>query len=311
MKKRTEIEYTKALSSTGVEVDVPRKVKVPRPPVDTDLLAEKFLFGAAIVAGFVSFGWSVISLAEMFRAVSPAAEWAGYLIGGVGDVVWAGAMVAEYKARYDDEQARLPRGVGWFFLVFTVILQVAHGIATDAWYVGVAAAVVCAGAKMLWVLAMRGSRIRLTVADQILVQKERGSAGVKLAMAETDRQVYRMQARMDAMRASLPAPVENHTVTLDRVDRTMVQTVAHDVVQEPVQEVDQAPDLRMVQAGPVRTASSDQATDQVQILVDRLRSGEKVTKRSAAELLKVSPTTAQRRLSDAKAIVEDGTGQYL
>jgi predicted DNA-binding protein (UPF0251 family) len=49
---------------------------------------------------------------------------------------------------------------------------------------------------------------------------------------------------------------------------------------------------------------------QILTLAHRLRSGEPLTKTTAAHLLKVSPATAGRRLKDARDRIGDGTGFY-
>lgn len=54
----------------------------------------------------------------------------------------------------------------------------------------------------------------------------------------------------------------------------------------------------------------DEIEQQITELATRLRRGEPLTKSTAAELLAVSPATAGRRLKDARARVNEGTGFY-
>lgn len=61
---------------------------------------------------------------------------------------------------------------------------------------------------------------------------------------------------------------------------------------------------------PTTVPPAPDAGAQVALLVERLRRGEPLTKRSAAQILGVSPATAGRRLSVARARVESGTGFY-
>nr|WP_246258837.1 hypothetical protein [Streptomyces typhae] len=65
---------------------------------------------------------------------------------------------------------------------------------------------------------------------------------------------------------------------------------------------------------PPREPDSDPGADdreqQIAELAARLRTGERLTKSSAAEILGVSPATAGRRLKDARARAGDGTGFY-
>lgn len=55
----------------------------------------------------------------------------------------------------------------------------------------------------------------------------------------------------------------------------------------------------------------DEIEQQITTLATRLRSGERLTKTTAAHVLGVSPATAGRRLKDARARIGDGTGNYL
>ncbi|MEW2451218.1 DUF2637 domain-containing protein [Streptomyces parvulus] len=54
----------------------------------------------------------------------------------------------------------------------------------------------------------------------------------------------------------------------------------------------------------------DEIEQQVTELTSRLRSGERLTKTTAAQILGVSPATAGRRLKDARARIDEGTGFY-
>lgn len=61
---------------------------------------------------------------------------------------------------------------------------------------------------------------------------------------------------------------------------------------------------------PASEPEGDEIQQQITELASRLRAGERLTKTSAAELLGVSPATAGRRLKDAKARINEGTGFY-
>lgn len=56
---------------------------------------------------------------------------------------------------------------------------------------------------------------------------------------------------------------------------------------------------------------ANEQEQQIAELARQLRNGKRLTKTSAAQLLKVSPATAGRRLKEARARVNDGTGMYL
>jgi len=56
---------------------------------------------------------------------------------------------------------------------------------------------------------------------------------------------------------------------------------------------------------------TDEKEQQIVTLAHRLRTGERLTKTTAAQILGVSPATAGRRLKDARERIGEGTGQYL
>ncbi|MGW4270853.1 hypothetical protein ACWEGQ_00445 [Streptomyces seoulensis] len=71
----------------------------------------------------------------------------------------------------------------------------------------------------------------------------------------------------------------------------------------------------LTEPDPGEPAETDQGADekeqQIGVLAHRLKSGERLTKTTAAQILGVSPATAGRRLKDARERVSDGTGMYL
>ncbi len=56
---------------------------------------------------------------------------------------------------------------------------------------------------------------------------------------------------------------------------------------------------------------TDEREQQITLLAHRLKSGDRLTKSTAAQILGVSPATAGRRLKEARDRVNDGTGMYL
>lgn len=93
----------------------------------------------------------------------------------------------------------------------------------------------------------------------------------------------------------LPAPPDRHVSREPVLSRTEPLTVS---LVEPKPE-------------PATEPAGDDIDQQITELAHRLRSGERLTKTIAAQLLGVSPATAGRRLKDARARIGDGTGQYL
>ncbi|WP_326779699.1 hypothetical protein OG481_02055 [Streptomyces longwoodensis] len=61
---------------------------------------------------------------------------------------------------------------------------------------------------------------------------------------------------------------------------------------------------------PADEPQPDEIEQQITELAQRLRSGERLTKTTAAEVLGVSQATAGRRLRDARARIDEGTGFY-
>jgi predicted DNA-binding protein (UPF0251 family) len=56
---------------------------------------------------------------------------------------------------------------------------------------------------------------------------------------------------------------------------------------------------------------TDETERQITTLAQRLKVGDRLTKTTAAQLLGVSPATAGRRLKEARARINEGTGLYL
>ncbi|MCZ4513487.1 DUF2637 domain-containing protein [Streptomyces sp. ActVer] len=108
---------------------------------------------------------------------------------------------------------------------------------------------------------------------------------------------------------------------------TVTSREPHTTLADPVQPLGHTPDLpvsREPVLGPaVPLAVSrlepslepgepevDEIEQQITQLASRLRVGEQLTKTTAAQLLGVSPATAGRRLKDARARIDEGTGFY-
>lgn len=62
--------------------------------------------------------------------------------------------------------------------------------------------------------------------------------------------------------------------------------------------------------GEPSATDDDEIEQQITTLAHRIRSGDRLTKTTAAQLLGVSPATAGRRLKEAKTRIGDGTGFY-
>lgn len=94
--------------------------------------------------------------------------------------------------------------------------------------------------------------------------------------------------------ASLPTPAE--------------QVISREPVLSPAEPITVSP----AEPGPEPAGEPepDDREQQITELASRLRRGEPLTKNTAAEILGVSPATAGRRLKDARARIDEGTGFY-
>lgn len=296
--KTRHVNRTRTITDTvnGREVhyNEPYTDTVPVMPFSLDSLLRRFLLCVAVLATIAAVIWGTVAIGSMLTLLVP--PWTAYLVAGIFDIGWVSCLIAEWLMRYNDSKAKLPRKAGYAMLVVSMTAISLHGHIVDELLVGLVGAFASAASKGIWVMAMHVTRIKLAPKYQAYIEEMEQETGAQLALAQRDRDRIITGEKTTDLRLALEArrgPVhEVHTV----------------------QEADQAPDLRVVQSGP----STDQATarpldpaDQVSVLVDLLKSGQKVTKRSAAVTLGTSETTAQRRLTEAKARLDDGTGQYL
>lgn len=295
---------TQTIDGEDVTYDEPYTEMIPKIPFNLDAALRKALFAVAVLMTAGAIVWGTVAIGSMLALLAP--QWAAYLVAGCFDLAWAACLAAEYINRYDAEKAKLPRDAGIAALALSMGAIMWHGNIEGALVVGIVGAAVSLVSKGVWFIAMQAVTVKLDKPHQMLLRKRQQDAGLKLALAQsrrdqiiTDDRTARLLASMEYSRGQV------HKVQAVRADQ------ATDHVAE---QLGQAPDLRMVQSEP----STDQATarhldpaDQVSVLVDLLKSGQKVTKRSAAVTLGTSETTAQRRLTEAKARLDDGTGQYL
>ncbi|MDX2520570.1 DUF2637 domain-containing protein [Streptomyces stelliscabiei] len=79
---------------------------------------------------------------------------------------------------------------------------------------------------------------------------------------------------------------------------------------EPAREPEPIGEPAPEPPGEPGAAGTDDIDQQITTLASRLRNGDRLTKTTAAALLGVSPATAGRRLKDARARVDEGTGFY-
>ena len=128
-----------------------------------------------------------------------------------------------------------------------------------------------------------------------------------------------------------PAPVEPEPVDYETTVHTALVVAATEPAHAPALELPAPADLAVSRepvlspAEPVLVSRAepgpepgrepgepevDEIEQQVADLATRLRQGERLTKTTAAHVLGVSPATAGRRLKDARARIDEGTGFY-
>lgn len=109
-----------------------------------------------------------------------------------------------------------------------------------------------------------------------------------------------------------------HTPTLPDT-RTIIQPSDQVIRREPVlspaepafaKTTQTATEPHPAQTGEMDEPESDDKEQQIATLAHRLKTGERLTKSTAAQILGVSPATAGRRLKDARDRIGDGTGFY-
>lgn len=299
---------TQTISDTvhGVPVtyDVPdTSPPPPRLPFNLDSLLRKGLFATAILMTIGAIVWGTVAIGSMLALLAP--EWAAYLVAGVFDAGWAACLIAEWLLRYDHKRAALPRKAGVGMLVVSMAAIVLHGAFSGSWgwVVGIIGALVSAAAKGVWAIGMHTIRIKLDPKYEAYLRTLQQQTGTEMALAlgERDRllseeRIVGVRLALEARRPTAPPVVEPVNRPADRPEPQPVQAA-----DQPANQVEAAPAPVPVQAAGRAVDRPVQPEDQVDMLLSRLRKGEHITKRGAAEILGVSESTAYRRLKDAES----------
>jgi hypothetical protein len=132
--------------------------------------------------------------------------------------------------------------------------------------------------------------------------------------AEADAAWFVIQAAarrtaLDPAHTTAPAP-PHEPQPLGLVSRPVSPEPSREPSGEPAREPEPIGEPAPEPPGEPGTAGTDQIDQQITTLASRLRRGDRLTKTTAAQLLGVSPATAGRRLKDARARVDEGTGFY-
>jgi DNA-directed RNA polymerase specialized sigma24 family protein len=293
---------TKTVNETvhGVPVsyDVPDTTPVPRLPFNLDALLRRTLFVAATLMTAGAIVWGTVAIGSMLDRLAPS--WAAYLVAGVFDAGWAACLIAEWILRYDSKRAALPQRVGIGMLAVSMAAIIAHGALSGSWgwVVGIVGALVSAAAKGVWAIGMHTIRIQLDPKYEAYLRTLQQQTGTEqaLALSEWDRRIT--EDRTVKLRLALEARRGPTEPTVDQITDQPQSTP----VQAADQEMDQVEPA--AEPVPVQTASRPvQPEDQVDILLNRLRKGEHITKARAAEILRVSESTAYRRLAKAISLL--------
>ncbi len=296
--RRTTRTVTEVVHGVPVEYDVPHVDTTPRLPFNLDATLRRTLFTLAICMTLGAIIWGTVAIGGMLTLLAP--PWAAYLVAGVFDAGWAACLIAEWLLRYDTTRAALPRKAGKAMLAVSMAAIILDGHRNQALLVGIVGALVSAAAKGVWAIGMHTIRINLDPKYEAYLRALQQQAGTEqaLALGEWDRmrsghRTAQLRLALEARR-SAPEPVVNQIV--NQPQSTPVQAA-----EQPVNQDVAAPEPVAVQAVARPADRPVQPEDQVDVLLSRLRKGEHITKRRAAELLGVSESTAYRRLTDAQS----------
>lgn len=266
------------------------------PPLTPDEIIMRAVGAATAIVVTGALVWSTVSVGAMLGKVAP--EWAAYMIAGVFDLAWIIAMAIEYVLRFEPNRQKIPKRIGWAALLISVAAIFTHGALLEAKWVGLFGALVSALAKGLWWLTMFVTSRRLDKDTQDWLTAELGEVHAKRAEQMAVAKVERERERY-----ALNQPAEPPQITVDRSANRSESTPVQSAVQtpdQPVNQIDPAPEpapVHTVQATANRPA---QPEDQVAELLKRLRLGDHITKKDAADILGVPESTAYRRLNAAK-----------
>ena len=303
--RRPTHTITDTVNGIPVTYDIPDTTPIRRLPFNLDATLRRSLFAVAIAMTIGAIIWGTVAIGSMLALLTP--PWAAYLVAGVFDAGWAACLIAEWLLRYDSQRARAPRTAGMALLVVSMAAIVTHGALTGpwGWAVGIVGALVSAAAKGVWAIGMHTIRIKLDPKHEAYLRTLQQQSGTELALALGERDRLLTEDRTVALRLVLearrPAPdpvVEAVDSSVNRPQSTPVQAA-----DQPVNQIGAPPEPPPVQAPTPPVNRPVQPEDQVDALLSRLRKGQPISKRKAAEILGVSESTAYRRLTAAQRLL--------
>lgn len=266
----------------------------PRQPLTPDEIILRAITAATAVVVTGALIWSTVAVGAMLSTLAPA--WAAYMIAAIFDLTWIVAMATEYVLRFEPHRQKIPKSIGWLALAISMAAIFTHGALLEARWIGLFGALVSALAKGLWWLLMFATTRRLDRDTQAWLTLELNEVHARRAEQQALAKVERERNRL-----GLDQPTDRATVSLNRADQPTVQPgpAAVHTGQPPVDQIAPVTVQAAVQTG---SGQPDQIEDQVNTLLDRLKKGEGISKRRAAEILGIPESTAYRRLKDAEAL---------
>lgn len=200
-----EVTYTR-----DVVEDVP---VIPRIPFNLDALLRKVVFAVALLMTAGAIVWGTVAIGSMLAMLAP--EWAAYLVAGAFDLAWAACLAAEYHNRYDLAKVELPRNAGVAALAISMGAIIWHGHLENALVVGIVGAGVSLVSKGVWFIAMQMVAVKLDEGHQALLRKRQQESGLRLAMAQSRRDVILVDDKTSRLLAALEARAGS-TITVER-----------------------------------------------------------------------------------------------
>lgn len=292
---------TENVHGIDVAYDIPDNTPVIRLPFNLDSLLRRTLFTVAIIMTIGAIIWGTVAIGGMLTRLAPA--WAAYLVAGVFDAGWAACLIAEWILRYDSKRAKTPRNAGVALLTVSMAAIVTHGAFSGpwGWIIGIVGALVSAAAKGVWAIGMHTIRIKLEPRYEAYLRALQQQAGTEqaLALGERDRQIT--ADRTVRLRLALEARRPPQTSVDQLVNQP--EPAQAQAPEPPVDHTEPAPEPAAAQTTGQSANRPVQPRDQVAELHSRLKLGETISKSRAAEILGIPESTAYRRLTEAKALL--------